>query len=98
MYPIVQDPGASDQTIYTWRGQDLIDKGQAPGTTSTEQAELPAARRQIRELETELDEAYLTVFGQHPDLPGASPRASRPALTDRAEDERAQPINLHHPA
>ncbi|GAA4300064.1 hypothetical protein GCM10023178_04890 [Actinomadura luteofluorescens] len=49
-----RDLGISDQTIYTWRKQDLIDKGQLPGVTTTEQAELLAARKRIRELETEL--------------------------------------------
>ncbi|MCN0177711.1 hypothetical protein [Salinispora arenicola] len=44
----------SDQTIYNWRRQDLIDTGQAPGVTFTDQAELAAARRCITELETEL--------------------------------------------
>ena len=49
-----EDPGVSDQTIYNWRRQDLIDRGVEPGSTSAEQAELRAARRRIRELETEL--------------------------------------------
>ena len=44
----------SDQTISTWRRQELIDRGEAPGLSTTEQAELRAARRRIRELETEL--------------------------------------------
>jgi transposase len=46
--------GVSDQTIYNWRRQHLIDTGQIPGTTSSDQAELAAARRRIAELETEL--------------------------------------------
>ena len=49
-----KDLGVSDQTIYSWRRQDLIDRGLEPGATSGEQAELRAARRRIRELETEL--------------------------------------------
>ena len=49
-----EDLGVSDQTIYNWRRQDLIDRGLKPGATSTEQTELRAARRRIRELETEL--------------------------------------------
>ncbi|MGI8515519.1 MAG: hypothetical protein ACR2NT_10350, partial [Acidimicrobiia bacterium] len=44
----------SGQTIYNWRRQEWIDSGQAPGLTSTEQAELMAARRRITELEIEL--------------------------------------------
>jgi len=49
-----KDLGVSDQTIYNWRRQDLIDRGLEPGATSAEQTELRAARRRIRELETEL--------------------------------------------
>jgi hypothetical protein len=41
----------SDQSVYTWRRQDRIDRGLEPGLTSTEQA---AARRRIAELEAEL--------------------------------------------
>jgi hypothetical protein len=41
-------------TIYNWRKQDLIDRGERPGLRSPELAELQAARRQIGELEAEL--------------------------------------------
>jgi len=44
----------SDQSIYTWRRQELIDRGELPGLSSEEREELRAARRRIRELETEL--------------------------------------------
>lgn len=44
----------SDQTIYNWRAQDQIDRGLRPGASTVESAELAAARRRIRELETEL--------------------------------------------
>lgn len=46
--------GVSDQTIYNWRNQDQIDRGQRAGVSTTESAELAAARKRIRELETEL--------------------------------------------
>ena len=46
--------GVSDQTIYNWRKQDRIDRGLAFGVTSAEAVELTAARKRIRELETEL--------------------------------------------
>jgi transposase len=46
--------GISDQSIYTWRRQDRIDRGVEPGLTSAEQGELAAAKRRIAELETEL--------------------------------------------
>ena len=31
-----KDLGVSDQTIYNWRRQDLIDRGVEPGSTSAE--------------------------------------------------------------
>ena len=51
---IAQALGISDQSIYTWRRQDRIDRGLESGLTSTEKAELVAAKRRIAELETEL--------------------------------------------
>ena len=44
----------SAQTIYTWRRQARVDAGLEAGVTTSEQAELAAAKRRIRELETEL--------------------------------------------
>ncbi len=44
----------SQQTIYTWRRQARIDTGLEAGVTSSELSELAAAKRRIRELETEL--------------------------------------------
>ncbi len=46
--------GISDQTIYTWRRQDRIDKGLEPGLTSAERSELQAANQRIAQLEAEL--------------------------------------------
>ena len=51
---VARDLGVSEQTIYTWRRQDRIDRGLGPGLSSEETAELMAARRRIRELETEV--------------------------------------------
>jgi transposase-like protein len=51
---VAETLGISDQTIYNWRRQHLIDTGQAPGIPSSENAELIAARRRIAELENEL--------------------------------------------
>jgi transposase-like protein len=39
---IATDLDISDQTIYNWRRQQLIDSGQVSGITSTDQAELIA--------------------------------------------------------
>ena len=55
--PVAQvacDLQISAQVIYTWRRQQLIDSGQMPGITSTDHAELVAARKRIAELEAEL--------------------------------------------
>ncbi len=51
---IAADLGISDQTIYGWRKQELIDTGQLPGLNRAEQAELTAANKRIRELENEV--------------------------------------------
>lgn len=51
---VADDLGISDQSIYTWRRQDRIDRGLEPGLSSAEKAELTAAKRRIAELETEL--------------------------------------------
>ena len=51
---VAYDLDISAQVIYTWRRQQLIDSGQMPGLTSSDQAELVAARKRIAELENEL--------------------------------------------
>lgn len=51
---VARDLGISDQTVYSWWHQERVDQGVEPGLTSAERAELLAARRRIRELETEL--------------------------------------------
>ena len=51
---VAADLEVSGQTIYTWRRQARIDAGLEAGVTTSEHAELAAARRRIRELATEL--------------------------------------------
>lgn len=51
---VAADLQISDQSIYSWRRQDRIDRGLIPGLTSVEKAELIAARKRIVDLETEL--------------------------------------------
>jgi transposase-like protein len=51
---VARDLEIPNQTIYLWRRQEQVDKGLVAGPTSTEIAELTAARRRIAELETEL--------------------------------------------
>jgi transposase-like protein len=49
-----EDLGLSEQPLYTWRRQARIDRGDEPGLTTRERAELVAMRRRLRELEAEL--------------------------------------------
>ena len=51
---VAVDLGISQQTIYAWRKQARIDAGLESGLSTSEQAELQAAKHRIRELETEL--------------------------------------------
>ena len=51
---VAQVLGISAESIYTWRRQDRVDKGEAPGLRTGEKAELSAAKKWIAELETEL--------------------------------------------
>ena len=51
---VAHDLEISAQAIYTRQRQQLIDSGQLPGITSSDHAELVAARRRIAELEAEL--------------------------------------------
>ena len=44
---LARDLGVSDQTIYTWRRQERIDRGLVPGLTSVEREELAAAKRAL---------------------------------------------------
>lgn len=51
---IAHDLGIHPVTLSKWFKQDRIDRGEIPGVSTAESAELRAARRRIRELETEL--------------------------------------------
>lgn len=51
---VAAELGVSEQTIYTWRRQARIDAGLEAGVTTGDRTELEAAKRRIRELETEL--------------------------------------------
>jgi transposase-like protein len=46
--------GMSEATIYNWLRQERIDRGEIPGTSTDMALELAAARKRIRQLETEL--------------------------------------------
>jgi transposase-like protein len=44
----------SEVTIYNWLKQDRIDRGEEIGKTTDQQLEVAAAKRRIKQLETEL--------------------------------------------
>jgi len=46
--------GMSEATIYMWIKQDRVDRGEIAGLSTNEAVELAAAKRRIRQLETEL--------------------------------------------
>src|SRR5436305_592086 len=52
---VARDLGISEQTVYSWRRQDRVDRGLEAGLSSAERAELTAAKQRIRELETEVE-------------------------------------------
>lgn len=52
---VAAEIGVSEATVYRWREQDRIDRGERPGLSSAECVELAQARQRIRELETELE-------------------------------------------
>ena len=58
---VAHDLDISEQSIYTWRRQDRIDRGLVPGLTSKEKSELTTAKKRIAELETELKAARRAV-------------------------------------
>ena len=49
------DLGLAEATVYRWKAQDLIDRGEREGRSSVQRGELAAAQRRIRELEAELE-------------------------------------------
>ncbi|GMA42006.1 hypothetical protein GCM10025883_40510 [Mobilicoccus caccae] len=58
---VAHDLDISQESIYTWRRQDRIDKGLLSGLTSQEKSELTAAKARIAQLETELQAARRAV-------------------------------------
>ncbi len=51
---VAADVGVSEGTVYRWKAQDRVDRGERSGPSSLERVELLQVRRRIRELETEL--------------------------------------------
>ena len=51
---VARDLQISPESIYAWRRQDRIDRGEVPGLSSLEKSELAVARRRIAQLEAEI--------------------------------------------
>jgi transposase len=47
--------GLAEATVYRWKAQDLVDRGEREGRSSVQRGELAVAQRRIRELEAELE-------------------------------------------
>lgn len=76
----VYELGINAGCLHAWLKQDRIDRGEIPGNTT---AELRAARKRIRELETEL-----AIIRQAPETPGrgqTSPKMIHPVLERSAD-------------
>jgi transposase len=51
---VAYELGLSTTCVYNWVRQDSIDRGERPGVTTSESAELKTAHKRIRELEQEV--------------------------------------------
>ena len=73
---VAAEIGVSEATVYRWRGQDRVDRGERQGLSSVERVELAQARRRIRELEMELEIAKKasTLFAEDAVRPKGSTR------------------------
>jgi transposase len=63
--------GVSEGGLHNWVRQDRIDRGELPGVTTSESAELRLARKRIRELEMQVEiltkaSAFLAEERPHP--------------------------------
>jgi putative transposase len=78
---VAAELGLAEATVYRWKAQDLIDRGMRPGTSTSEQGELAAAKRRIQELETELAlvKRAAALFEE-----GVRPKATYPVIADLA--------------
>ena len=78
---VAAELGLAEATVYRWKAQDLIDRGVKSGTSTREQGELAAAKRRIKELETELALAKQAakLFEE-----GGRPKAKYPVIAELA--------------
>jgi transposase len=95
---VARDLGVSGQTIYNWRAQDLVDRGDAPGLRSAELAELVAPKRRITQLEAEL--AATKARQRAAERGGAPKGGSRPSRSwpGRATRRRSRAASWRSPS
>ena len=91
---VAAELGLAEATVYRWKAQDLIDRGVKPGLSTIERGELPAAKRRIKELETEL-----TLVKQAAKLfeEGVRPKATYPVIAELASQGFSGQAVLPHP-
>jgi transposase len=68
---VAAELGVSEGGLHKWVRQDRVDRGELPGVTTTESAELQRARKRIRELELQVEiltraSQFLTEERPHP--------------------------------
>jgi transposase-like protein len=96
---VAAELGLAEATVYRWKAQDLIDRGMRPGTSTSEHGELAAAKRRIKELETEL--ALVTQAAKLFEE-GVRPKATYPVIAELASqgigDQRGGLVAVDRPA
>ena len=63
--------GISAAALHKWVRQDQVDRGERPGLTTTESAQLSKANKRIRQLEAEVEilRTAATLFGENRPAP-----------------------------
>ena len=91
---VAAELGLAEATVYRWKAQDLIDRGVKPGPSTSERGELAAARRRIKELETELAlvKQAATLFEE-----GVRPKAKYPVIAELARQGFSAKRCCRHP-
>ena len=77
---VARDLGVGEGSLYRWKQQALIDRGQAPGTATVESVQLRDALYRIKQLEEELRATRLAAEILHDTtiVPKGGSRLSRP--------------------
>ena len=76
--------GVSAAALHKWVRQDQVDRGERPGTSTPETAELAKAKKRIRQLETELEILKIAAKLLGEDRPGPKGFTSVSTTSSRA--------------